>query len=77
MDISRYERLVERLIYLSHTRPDIAYAGNLVSQFIHDSRESHMQAVFRILQYLKSAFGKGFLFSKHSHIRIHAFTDAD
>uniref|UniRef100_A0A2C9VCM9 Uncharacterized protein n=1 Tax=Manihot esculenta TaxID=3983 RepID=A0A2C9VCM9_MANES len=42
-----------RLIYLSHTRPDIAYAVSLVSQFMHDPRETHMQAVLRILRYLK------------------------
>ncbi|CAL8161762.1 unnamed protein product [Prunus armeniaca] len=31
----RYQRLVGRLIYLSHTRPDIAYAMSVVSQFMH------------------------------------------
>ena len=68
IDKERYQRLVGRLIYLSHTRPDIAYAVNLVSQFMHDPRDSHMQAVFRILRYLKSTPGKGLLFSKHSHL---------
>ena len=42
IDKERYQRLVGRLIYLSHTRPDIAYAVNLVSQFMHDPRDSHM-----------------------------------
>jgi hypothetical protein len=36
-----------------------------VSQFMHNSRDSHMIAVLRILQYLKSAPGKGLLFAKH------------
>ncbi|CAL8164435.1 unnamed protein product [Prunus armeniaca] len=54
----RYQRLVERLIYLSHTRPDIAYAVSVVSQFMHSPSEDHMNAVLRILRYLKSAPGK-------------------
>ena len=77
VDKERYQRLVGRLIYLSHTRPDIAYTVSLVSQFMHDPRELHMQAVFRILRYLKSAPGKCLLFSKNSHLQIEAFTDAD
>ncbi|XP_022018834.1 uncharacterized mitochondrial protein AtMg00810-like [Helianthus annuus] len=34
-DKERYQRLVGKLIYLSHTRPDIAYAVGVVSQFMH------------------------------------------
>ncbi|RDX76692.1 putative mitochondrial protein, partial [Mucuna pruriens] len=36
---SQYQRLVGKLIYLSHTRSDIAYAVNVVNQFMHDPRE--------------------------------------
>ena len=59
----RYQRLVGKLIYLSHTRPDIAYAVNVVSQFMHNPSEDHMSAVIRILHYLKSSPGKGLMFS--------------
>jgi len=34
-DKERYQRLVGKLIYLSHTRPDIAYAVGVISQFMH------------------------------------------
>nr|GFB63307.1 putative copia-type protein [Tanacetum cinerariifolium] len=34
-DRDRYQRMVEKLIYLSHTRPDIAYVVGVVSQFMH------------------------------------------
>ena len=60
-DKGQYQRLVGRLIYLSHTRPDIAYAVSVVSQFMHEPSEEHMNAVFRILRYLKGTLGKGLL----------------
>ncbi|BBH03624.1 hypothetical protein Prudu_014548 [Prunus dulcis] len=77
VDRGRYQRLVGKLIYLAHTRPDIAYAVSVVSQFMHEPREVHMQAVERILRYLKSSPGKGLLFSKHNNFAIEAYTDAD
>ncbi|RDY04056.1 putative mitochondrial protein, partial [Mucuna pruriens] len=40
-------RLVGKLIYLSHTRPDIAYAVSVVSQFMHDPKKRHLQASLR------------------------------
>jgi hypothetical protein len=61
----RYQRLVGKLIYLSHTRPDIAYAASLVSKFMHYPSEDHMSVVIRILRYLKSSPGKGLMFRKH------------
>ena len=31
----QFQRLVGRLIYLSHTRPDIVFVVSVVSQFMH------------------------------------------
>ena len=76
-DKGRYQRLVERLIYLSHTRPDISYAVSVVSQFMHAPSEEHMEAVYRILRNLKSAPGKGLLFSKNGISNIEGYTDSD
>ena len=64
VDWGSYQRLVRRLIYLSHTRPDIAYAVSVVSQHIQAPKEVHLQAVYMILQYLKATPGKGILFKK-------------
>ena len=50
----RYQRLVGKLIYLTHTRPDISYAISVVSQFLHNPSNEHN----RILAYLKSSPGK-------------------
>lgn len=73
----RYQRLVGKLIYLSHTRPDIAFAVSVVSQFMHAPCEEHMEAVYRILRYLKGTPGKGLLFKKNEARSVEAFTDAD
>ena len=47
----RYQQLVGKLIYLSHTRSDIAYAVSVVRQFMHAPSEEHMNVVYRILKY--------------------------
>ena len=73
----RYQRLVGKLIYLSHTRPDIAYAVSVVSQFMHDPRKPHMDTVECILRYLKVTSGKGLLFSNHGHLKGEGYTDAN
>ena len=65
------------LIYLSHTRPDIAYVVSVVSQFMHSPSVDHIMAVMRILAYLKSALRKGILYEHHGHMRIEGFTEAD
>ena len=73
----QYQRLVGRLIYLSHTRPNIAFAVSVVSQFMHSPNAYHLEAVYRILRYLKGTPGRGLLFKKNEHLQIEAFTDAD
>jgi Reverse transcriptase (RNA-dependent DNA polymerase) len=73
----RYQKLVGKLIYLSHTRPDITYAVGIVSQYMHDPKEEHMDAVVRIIRYLKGTPGKGVTFGKNGHTNVEGYTDAD
>ncbi|RDY07904.1 hypothetical protein CR513_07929, partial [Mucuna pruriens] len=72
---SQYQRLVGKLIYSSNTRLDIARVVSVVSQFMHDPRERHLQTVERILQYLKAILGEGLLFRKEGTLSI--YTNAD
>ena len=56
---------------------DIAYVISIVGQFLHSPRKAHLQAVHRILQYLKSSLGKRILFKRDTGLHIEAYTDAD
>lgn len=76
VDKEMYQRLVGKLIYLAHTRPDIAYAVSVVD-FMHNPKEVHLQAVHRILHYLKASPGKGILFKRNTRLVLEAYTDAD
>ena len=44
---------------------------------MHNPSKEHMEAVVRILQYLKGSPGKGLMLRKHDHLRIEGYTDAD
>ena len=77
IDKEKYQRLVGRLIYLCHTRPDITYAVSVVSRYMHNPRSAHMDAVYRILRYLKSCPRKGLWFKRNGHLNVEGYCDAD
>jgi hypothetical protein len=73
----RYQRLVGRLIYLCHTRPDISYDVSVVSRYMHDPRSGHLEAANQILRYLKGSPGKGLMFKSYGHLKVEGYCDAD
>ena len=77
VDKGQYQRLVGKLIYLTHTRPDISFAVSIVSQFLSNPSEVHMEAVHRILRYIKKDPGRGLMFTKSPKRDLEVYTDAD
>lgn len=47
-------------MYITITRPDIAYVVGVVSQFMQKPRTIHLDAAYRILRYLKGSPGSSF-----------------
>lgn len=74
---TEYRALVGSLQYLSLTRPDVAYAVNRLSQFMHSPTTHHFKALKRLLRYLSGTHHKGILFHVQPPLHLHAFTDAD
>lgn len=77
VDRSRYQRLVGKLIYLSHTRLDITFVVSIVIQFMHSPSEEHLDVVYRILRYLKGTVSRRLFFNKGSKRSVEAFIDVD
>jgi len=63
-DPGRYKRLIEKLIYLTVTRPDITFTIGVLSRFMYQPREVHWTTALRILVYVKSFSRKGLLHKK-------------
>nr|KYP62129.1 hypothetical protein KK1_016654 [Cajanus cajan] len=73
----RYQSLVGKLIYLTHTRPDIGFAVSLGSRYTSNPTKAHMKTANKILQYLKGTPGRGLYFKKNSNKSIEVYTDSD
>ncbi|CAM8931929.1 unnamed protein product [Rhodiola kirilowii] len=55
VDPGPYRRLVGQLIYLTNTRPDLAYSVHILSQFMSKPNQDHLIAAHKVLRYLKGA----------------------
>ena len=63
-DVTMYRQLVGSLIYLTLTRPDISYVVGVISRYMSNPKKSHLDAVRRILRYVKRTINFGILYKK-------------
>ncbi|XP_060183281.1 uncharacterized mitochondrial protein AtMg00810-like [Lycium barbarum] len=71
-----YQRLVGRLLYLTMTRPDLAFAVQVLSQFMHCPQASHIEVALRVVRYIKVNPGLGLLTPAEDTNQT-AFCDSD
>ncbi|XP_021997220.1 uncharacterized mitochondrial protein AtMg00810-like [Helianthus annuus] len=76
-DPTLYRSLLGALWYLTITRPDISYAVNQLSQFLHHPTVDHFRAVKRLLRYVKDTISFGLTYSRPHSPSIIGYSDAD
>ncbi|XP_019257854.1 PREDICTED: uncharacterized protein LOC109236086 [Nicotiana attenuata] len=77
VDQTSLQRLIGKLLYLTVTRPDIAFGVQTLSQFLQQPKKSHIKAALRIVKYIKNQPGQGVLLSSSQINTITAFCDTD
>ncbi|GKA78002.1 retrovirus-related pol polyprotein from transposon TNT 1-94 [Tanacetum coccineum] len=77
IDSSSYRSIVGSLQYLAITRPDVSFAVNKLSQFMHAPTQLHLQALKRVLRYLKGTIHHELFLNRKSAITLTAFSDSN
>ncbi|KAL0320408.1 UNVERIFIED_CONTAM: Retrovirus-related Pol polyprotein from transposon RE1 [Sesamum radiatum] len=77
VDSTTFRSLVGSLRYLTCTRPDILFAVGLVSRFMENPIEEHMNAAKRILRYLKGTFDYGIFYTSSNDVCFKGYCDSD
>ena len=72
-----YRQLVGSLIYLTLTRPDISFVVGVVSRYMQNPKKSHLEAVRRILRYVKGTIDYGLLYKNGEDCKLVGYCDAD
>eukprot|EP00253_Pinus_taeda_P014226 PITA_14226 len=77
VDATLYRQLVGKLLYLTHTRPNLSFVVGLVVRFMQTPRESHWKAAKRILCYVRGTVQFGIHYSAEASPLLVGFTDSD
>lgn len=76
-DPSIYQKFVSKILYLTVSRPDIAYVVHHLSQFLQAPHVPHMLAGQRVLHYLKGTPFQGLFYYADSRLCLEAYYDSD
>lgn len=76
-DPTIYRQLIGKLNFLLHTRPDLAFSIEFLSQFNQTPSQSHYDAALHVLKYLKGSMTQGLHFNNSSTYNLEAYCDSD
>ena len=77
VDITSYRGMIDSLLYLTASMPDIMFSTCLRARFQANPKESHLIAVKRIFKYLKGTPNLGIWYPKGTCFDLIGYTDSD
>nr|GEV79346.1 ribonuclease H-like domain-containing protein [Tanacetum cinerariifolium] len=77
-NITAYQKLLGKLIYLTYIRPNIAYYVHCLALYMHSPFKSYLNCALNVLKYVKNAPGNGI---RYNHLdcenNLKGYGDAD
>ena len=77
VDVTLYRSMIGYLLYLTTSRPDIAFSVSVCSRFQSNLKVSHLNAVKQIIKYVGGTCDYGLFYSKESNLSLTGFSDSD
>lgn len=74
---THFKQIIGSLMYLTVTRPDLTFIVSLISRFMANPTEMHLQAAKRALRYVKGTIDYGIFYRRNENERLMPFTDSD
>lgn len=77
VDQTLYRGMIGSLLYLTASRPDIAFSVGVCARYQACPRESHLKCVKRIFKYLHGTRDLGLFYPRNSSLDLVGYCDAD
>eukprot|EP00253_Pinus_taeda_P023315 PITA_23315 len=77
VDATLYRQILGKILYLTHTRPDLSFVVGLVAWFMQKPRQSHWKAAKRILFCVQGTVHFGIRYSAEASPLLVGFTDSN
>jgi hypothetical protein len=77
VDPSLYRSMIGSLLYLTPSRPDIAFSVGVCARFQANPKESHLTVVKRIIRYVNDTLLYGIWYSRETNLVVAGYSDAD
>ena len=77
IDVTLYRSMIGCLLYLTASRPNIAFSVGVCYRFQSNPKVSHLNAVKRVIKYVGGTCDYGLFYSKESNLSLAGFYDSD